>query len=140
MSVNENLAGAPVSPADLIAEYIGLRDKKEAAVEKIKDFMNTNFNARMLEIEGTLLNNLNQNGADSMKTVHGTAFKKIETSITTADGAEFKRHVVGTEDWDLIDFRPNKTAVKEFVENNDGLLPPGINMKHDTIVQIRRPS
>jgi hypothetical protein len=52
--------------------------------------------------------------------------KKLFSSVTTADGAEFRRHVIGLEAWDLADWKPNKTAIEELVENGEPL-PPGVN-------------
>jgi hypothetical protein len=60
-------------------------------------------------------------------------------SVTTADGAEFRRHVIGLEAWDLIDFRPNKTAVNDLVDNGDGV-PPGLNYTTIYKVNVNRPT
>lgn len=136
MNVNQNLIGP--TPAELIAEYVDLRDRKTEATARVAEFMQMNFQQRIDEIELTLLETLNAQGADSIKSAHGTAFKRIETSVTVADASEFKRHVIGTESWDLLDIRANKTAVKGFVEANDGKLPPGINMTQDTVISVRR--
>ena len=58
-------------------------------------------------------------------------------SVTTADAREFRRHVIGTESWDLADWRPNKTIVNEMVEQ--GLdVPPGVNRATFLTVGIRR--
>lgn len=128
------------TPDELIAEYIRLRDAKKMAEEKVQQFMRENFHNRMEAIEATLHHQLNTAKADSIKTAAGTVFKKTETSVTVPDKAAFQRHVIGTEDWDLVDMRANKTAVEEFVNNNDGLLPPGVNMTKTEVVSIRRPS
>lgn len=124
----------------LIEEYIRLRDAKSAAADKIKKFIQENYTARMDIIEGLLMQQLDEVNADSLKTEHGTAFKKVETSVTVADGAAFSRYVIGEEKWELIDFRANKTAVKDFVEANDGNLPPGLNFTQELIINVRRPA
>jgi hypothetical protein len=136
MNINQNLIGP--TPAELIEEYVKLRDRKAEAAARVAEFMQMNFQQRINEIELALLDTLNMQGADSIKSPHGTAFKRVETSVTVADAAEFRRHVIGTEQWDLLDIRANKTAVRDFVENHDGNLPPGINMTQDTVVSVRR--
>jgi hypothetical protein len=142
MSVNAHLLSEqPLEKPDkLIQEYIRLRDQKKAAEDKMDAWLKLNFSNRIKEIEAGLSHHLASMGVESFKTEHGTAFTKTETSVTVADATEFKRHVIGTEDWGLIDFRANKTAVKEFVENNEGLLPPGVNMTQTAIVQVRKPA
>lgn len=138
-------AGSPADaaqapkPVDLIAEYIALRDKKKAAEEQIKIWLNTQFNGRMDRIEVELLAFLNDAGSDSIKTGYGTAFKRTETSVTVADQKEFSRFVIGSQSWDLIDFRANKTGVKAFLEENQQL-PPGVNHTTATVISVRKPS
>lgn len=131
---------AEVTPADLIEEYIKLRDGKKADEEKIKEWVAQKYTARMDQIEAILMDCLNNLDADSLKTDVGTCFKRVETSVTVAVPSEFQRHVIGTQQWELIDFRANKTAVKQFVEENDGSLPPGVNMTQTTVLSVRRPA
>ena len=57
--------------------------------------------------------------------------------MTIADGREFRRHVIGGEQWDLADWRANKTAVNDLVEQGEPL-PPGINRSAFYKVGIRR--
>lgn len=138
-------AGSPASPAtapkpvDLIAEYIALRERKKAAEEQYKAWCEQEFTRRMDRIETELMAFLNDAGSDSIKTGAGTAFKRIETSVTVADQKEFSRYVISSEAWDLIDFRANKTGVKAFLEENQSL-PPGVNYVPATVVSVRKPT
>ena len=50
---------------------------------------------------------------------------------------EFRRHVIGNGDWDLCDWRPNKTRINELVED-DQPLPPGVNRTVFQTVAIRK--
>lgn len=127
----------PITPADLTAEYIGLRDAKKHADEQYAAFVKQHFTSRMDEIELLLLDFLNTSGADSIASPDGTAYKKLDTSVTVSDAASFRRHVIGTESWELIDWRANKTAVKDLVEGGQGL-PPGVNYSSAYSVGIRR--
>lgn len=126
-------------PIDLITEYIQLRERKKAAEETYKQWLDTNFNRRLERIEVELMAFLNETGSDSIKTVNGTAFKRSETSVTVADQKEFSRFVVGSEAWALIDFRASKTGVKEYLEEHQAL-PPGINFTASTAISVRKPS
>ena len=132
-------ANATVKPADLMDEYIGLRDQKSAAKKRFAEFCRDNYDDRMDAIEGILLNTLNAMGVDSLASDSGTAFKKISTSVTIADGREFRRHIIGGEHWDMIDWRANATAINDLVERGEPL-PPGINRNATYVVQIRRKS
>lgn len=138
--MNAQARPAEFTPADLIEEFLRLRDGKKLAEEKMKEWMHANYSARMDQIEAILMDCLNNLNADSLKTEVGTAFKRVETSVTVASPADFQRHVIGTEEWELIDFRANKTAVKSYVEEHGGELPPGVNMTQTTVISVRRPA
>jgi len=123
----------------LVEEYIQLRDAKVKAEDLSKEFMRTNFTDRMEQLEQDLLDILNTNGLDSIAGPSGTAYKKVSTSVTVADAREFRRHIIGAEQWDLLDWRANKTAVNELVERGEAL-PPGVNRSAFLTVGIRRKS
>lgn len=125
------------TPAEMVEEYIGLRDKRKAADDKYAEWLKENFTDRMDELENQLLTLLNSLGSDSISSKAGTVYKRISTSVTVADSREFKRHVIGTEAWDLIDWRANKTAVNDLVENGDPV-PPGVNRSTFATVGIRK--
>jgi hypothetical protein len=126
-----------ITPAQLIERYIKLRDEKKANEDRYATFMRENFIAPMEDIEVKLLDYLNRTGGDNFASPAGTAFKKQSTSVTVADQREFKRHIIGGELWDLIEWRPAKTAINELVEGGD-VLPPGLNRTVYMTVNIRR--
>lgn len=127
------------TPAEVIEHYIALRDSKKIAEDTYDTWQKANYSNPMKYLEGWLLNKLNELGVDSVSGPEGTgtAYKKLTTSVTVADAREFRRHVIGSEDWDLIDWRANKTAVNELVEKGEAL-PPGVNYSSFLTVGIRR--
>jgi hypothetical protein len=126
------------TPADLIGEFVQLRDLRKAKDAEYAALRKEAYDARMEEIEAALLDQLNKDGADSIKTKKGTAYKKMSTSVTTSDSSAFTRHVIGGELWDLVDWRPNKTAINELIAAGDEL-PPGLNRTTFWNVNINRP-
>lgn len=124
-------------PADLVEEYIELRDQKKVAEDRYKEWLNENYNTRMGEIEIALLDILNELGVDSLAGKSGTAYKKISVSTTVADQREFRRHIIGGENWDLADWRANKPAIEDLIEQGEPL-PPGVNRTAFFTIGIRR--
>jgi hypothetical protein len=126
-----------MKPAELVTEFIKLRDEKKRFEEVAATKCQELYGERMNEIEGQLLEMLNTLGVDSITGKNGTAYKKVSTSVTIADAREFRRHVIGSEAWDLADWRANKTVINEMVEQ--GLdIPPGVNRSTFLTVGIRR--
>lgn len=113
-------------PATLVERYIALRNERKEFDENVSRKRKELYDDEMNSLENTLLDVLNQTGAESIRSKTGTVSKKLFVSVTTADGAEFRRHVIGLEAWELADWKPNKTAIEELIENGDPL-PPGIN-------------
>jgi hypothetical protein len=121
----------------VIKAYVQLRDwiaeQKRVYEERIEP-----RKAQLEQLNTILLRYLNTTKQQSARTNAGTAYKKLWTSATIADKEAFRRHVIGTEDWDLIDWRANKTAVAEAVENNKEA-PPGVDFSQGYDVGVRRP-
>lgn len=128
---------APVTPAKRVEQYILLRDKIKAIQERHKAEL-APLNDALFKVNGMLLNHLNEIGSDSI-TVKGvgTAYKKTTSSATLADAAEFRRHVIGTESWELVDMKANAPKVAEYIAEH-GDVPPGVNFTTRTDVGVRR--
>lgn len=121
-----------------ISQYVAIRDKRDEIREEQKSVIKK-YDEVLEQLETFLLGHFNNNGVESLRTKAGTAFVKTEVSATIADAAAFRRHVIGTESWDLVDWRANKTKVREQVEEL-AEAPPGVNYSTRRIVQVRRPS
>jgi hypothetical protein len=120
-----------------IAQYRQLRDIIKADDDAHKKRMEPKRKV-LDQLGDMLLSMLNQSKQESAATTAGTAYKTRKVSATIADATAFKRHVIGTEDWDLIDWRANKTATEQFVKDNKAP-PPGINYQEMFKVGVRKP-
>ena len=77
------------------------------------------------DMRNQLLKFMNETGQRNAKTNLGTAYIADKESFRIEDQTEFKRHVIGTQSWEMIDWRANRTAMKEF-EKTEQALPPGV--------------
>ena len=123
--------------AQLVQEYLTHRDAKDA-LKKRYDADKAALDATLDRLEGVMLNQLNAQGADNIKTPHGTFYRQVATSATVADWPVLLEHIKATEDWDMLERRVNKTAVVSFSEASGGDLPPGVNFKTAINVNVRR--
>jgi hypothetical protein len=121
-----------------ISQYIALRDRVKQLKEKHNAELKP-YQEAMELLEGALLTNLNASNQESSKTKAGTAFITTERSATIADGASFRRYVIGGSLWDMVDWRANRTEVAKLVTET-GSPPPGVNYAVRRTVQVRRPS
>ncbi len=123
--------------SEAVTLYIQLRDKKaqmksdfEASVAPIND--------KMEKLEAKLLDVFNKTGMDSVKTEHGTAYTAVRTTASVADREAFMEFVKANEEWSLLEVRASKTAIEQFRDSNDNELPPGVNIRSERVVNIRR--
>jgi hypothetical protein len=108
------------TPAELVESYITMRNEKKRIEDEFKQ------GEPMQKLEAQCLQLLNSMGVDSISGQSGTVYRKVNTSVTIADPSAFRRHVIGLEAWNLIDWRANKTAVNDLIDNGEPL-PPGLN-------------
>ena len=127
----------PVTTADLIEEFVELRDQKKLVEEANEKFIKTNFTDRMEELKLLILDALNTAGLDSASGAGFTAYKLVQTSATVADAKVFREWVIAKGAWEMLDWRVNKTAAKEAVEAGQGH-PPGTNFSQAVTIGIRR--
>lgn len=128
-----------IIPVDSVIEkYVTLREIKRD-LEKDHEEALKPINEQLDKLEIWLLGRMNETGVDSFKTGKGTAYKTVKTSCTTADGAMFKDFIFRDRDnpmWSLVDFRPLKKGVEEYIEDH-AQVPPGLNVTQTTTVNVR---
>jgi hypothetical protein len=124
-----------LTPAQLVAAYVKLRDKKKAANEEFKKSMETT-NKIMEQLEGILLEKLDELGADSLSSPEGTVYKNSENSATVQDAPTFREWIQRTDNWGAADLRANKKAVRELLEAGEEV--PGVKFTTVFTVGVRR--
>lgn len=120
-----------------IAQYVMLRDRIKAEDEAHKVKMRP-FRDTLEKLEAVMLDTLNQTGQDSASTAAGTCYRTRRDNCSLEDPTSFMRHVVGAQDWDLIDRKANTAACMKFAEENGGNLPPGVKLTSAYTVGVRR--
>lgn len=123
--------------SEAVSLYIQLRDKK-AQMKAEFDAVVAPVQEKMDKLEAKLLDVFNQTGMDSVKTEFGTAYATVRTSASVADRDTFMDYVKANEEWALLEVRVSKTAVDQFRSANDNELPPGVNVREERVVNIRR--
>jgi hypothetical protein len=121
---------------DVINGYIVLRDKLEATVKRQKEEV-APIREQMGKIENWLQNQLQTQGLQNFKGGSGTAFLKQVSSATVEDWDATLAFIKDQGAWELLERRVSKTVVEDYVEST-GNIPPGVNLKRETVVQVRR--
>jgi phage host-nuclease inhibitor protein Gam len=123
--------------SEAVSLYIQLRDKK-AQIKAEFDATVAPVQEKMDKLEAKLLEVFNQTGMDSVKTEFGTAYTAVRSTASVADRDAFMSYVKANEEWSLLEVRAAKSAIEQFRSANDNELPPGVNLREERVVNVRR--
>ena len=79
-------------------------------------------------------------GIQSVRTDHGTVSLVKKTAYYTQDWDSFKNFVLENQAVDLLERRIAQRNMTQFLEENPGLVPPGLNAESKFDVSVRKPT
>ena len=121
---------------EAVRRYLELRDLK-AQLKLNHDEQFRPLDEEMNRIEATFLKHFDEIGIDSMKTKAGTVYTSTRVSVSVADKDALLNYAREHDEWPLIEVRASKQAVEQYVEEHQEP-PPGVNIREDRTVNIRR--
>tara|TARA_R100000426_G_C4808202_1_gene105375 strand:+ start:264 stop:665 length:402 start_codon:yes stop_codon:yes gene_type:complete len=90
-------------------------------------------------IKSALLNHLQEQNIDSIKTAEGTFFRSTKQKYWTSDWPSMYEFVIENQVPDLLEKRLHQTNMKQYLEDNPDLLPKGLNVDSEYTLSIRKP-
>ena len=120
----------------VIQAYVALRDELDLLTKRHKEEA-APLRDKMFKLEVWLQNQLQTQGLKNFKADTGTAFLKEVTSTTVEDWNVTLPFIKEKELWDMLEKRVSKSVVEDYIEST-GEIPPGVNVKRETVVQVRR--
>lgn len=109
-----------------IAEIEGAAKEQVGKIKEVQE-----------KLEAWLKAKAAQDGVDSFKTSHGTAFLTTSDSATVAEWDTLLNFVRTTEAWDFVEKRVSKAAVKAYLDQHKQL-PPGVNYTTRQEINVRK--
>jgi hypothetical protein len=79
-------------------------------------------------------------GVTSVRTEQGTVVLSVSTRYSTQDWDSFKKFVVEHDAVDLLEKRIAQGNMNQFLEENPGLVPPGLNSTSEYDISVRKPT
>jgi hypothetical protein len=121
----------------LVKVYVKLRSARDALRNDYEN-KDKELQAQMNVIESEILNFCKTSGLDSLKTQYGTAIRSIKERYWCTDWDSFRNFVKEHDAIDLFEKRIHQTNMKQFMESNPELLPPGLNLDREYSITIRK--
>ena len=101
------------------AEITTLTQEYDSKIETLK--------AQQDEIKNAMKDMMKAMGVTSVRTAQGTVVLSVSTRYNTQDWDSFKKFVIEHDAVDLLEERIAQGNMNQFLEENPGLVPPGLN-------------
>jgi rubrerythrin len=124
----------------LTKAYIAIRDKR-AEIKKAFDAEYGDLGDKLTRLEAELLRFLQDNKTESLRTEYGTVYRQEEVKPSCADWAAldaWEKNHPEINASDIMEKRLSKKFITEYMEANDGALPPGVNIYREYVARVRR--
>ena len=137
--MTEDIEAAPeteVIPLDkLVAIHAKIKAKQAKLDKELAD-----LEEQREEIRLAIKDQMKALGLTSVKTSSGTVSLMKSTRYNTQDWDSFKAFVLEHQVVDLLEKRIAQTNMANFLEENPGVLPPGLNAMTEYDISVRKPT
>jgi hypothetical protein len=116
----------------MAAKIQELTTEYDSAIEEIKrqqDAVKTALKDQMLVM-----------GVSSVRTDNGTVVLSTKTRYNTQDWDSFKEFIKQHDAIDLLEKRIAQTNMGTFLDENPGVVPPGLNTMTEYAISVRKPT
>lgn len=123
----------------LVSAYIKMRDAKDALTREYEAKINE-VKEQMEIVEQALLEICKETGQDGGKTAYGSFTRTVKTRYWTNDWGSMYSFIKEHDAIQLLEQRVHQGNMKQFLSENPGLLPEGLNTDSKYSITVRRAS
>jgi predicted GIY-YIG superfamily endonuclease len=123
----------------LVSAYIKMRDAKDALTREYEAKVNE-VKEQMELVEQALLEICKETGQDGGRTAYGSFTRTVKTRYWTNDWGSMYNFIKEHDAIQLLEQRVHQGNMKQFLSENPGLLPEGLNTDSKYSITVRRAS
>jgi len=127
-------------PLDRLAKIYRKIRSEIAALTQDYDTKVEALKAQQEELKNAMKDMMKTMGVTSVRTAQGTVVLSVKTRYNTQDWDSFKKFVVEHDAVDLLEKRIAQSNMSQFLEENPGLVPPGLNSHAEYDISVRKPT
>ena len=109
---------------------MGRKNKLKAEDEKLSKQLD--------EVKRALLDYCKSQNVDSVRTPAGLFYRSLKTRYWTNDWESMNKFILEHGIPEFYEKRLNQTSVKQFLEENPDVLPPGLNVDSEYVITVRK--
>ena len=126
-----------------VGALIAKHGELKTAIAEIQDRLDAElkpYTTALDTISQALLVELQNSGGQNFKCKEtgATAYLSTTMHLKVADRGEFLGFLIENRAWDMLDARPLKEPVKNWLDDNNGTPPPGVTVEFITKCNVRR--
>ena len=127
-------------PLDKLAKvYRKIRTRIQELTTEYETQVET-LKATQQEVSNAIKDHMLVTGVKTVRTDEGTIILSQKTRYSTHDWDSFKSFVLEHQVLDLFEKRIAQTTMKQFLEENPGVVPPGLNSDSEYAITVRKPT
>lgn len=123
----------------LVSVYIKMRDAKDSLTREYESKLNE-IKEQMELVEQELLEICKATGQDGGKTPYGSFSRSVKTRYWTNDWDSMYSFIKKNDAIQLLEQRIHQTNLKQFLTENPGDMPQGLNVDSKYAITVRRAS
>ena len=129
-----------IVPIDKLTRiYLKMKLQREA-IKKAFDAEYNELGEKMDAVKGMMLDYMKDQKLDSVRTTEGLVYRTVSTRYWTNDWESMNRFIIERELPEFFEKRLNQGAVRQFLEDNPDVIPPGLNTNSEYVVTVKKPT
>jgi hypothetical protein len=128
----------PTVPVEkLVKVYLKMKQKR-AEITAAFNEEDEKLKAQMDKVKSALLEYCKDQNLESVRTTEGLFYRTVRTNYWTSDWESMGKFIVENNAPELLEKRLHQSNMKQFLEENPDLLPPGLNVDSEYTITVRR--
>jgi hypothetical protein len=121
----------------IVSTYIKLRDKRDMMYQEFKE-KTAQIEEDMQTLKHKLVEISKETGATSFSSPSGIAYRTVKNRYWTNDWGSFYQFMQEHGAMGLLEKRIHQTSMKEFLDENPEVHPPGLHVDSEYEITVRR--
>ena len=136
--MTEETESAPTVPTEkLVKVYLKMKAKHDE-MRIAYETEEKKLAAQMAKVKSALLSHCKEHNVESVRTSEGLFYRTVKVDYWTNNWEAMHKFIVANNAPQLLHQRIHQTNLKEFLEANPDLLPPGLNTDSEYTITVRR--
>jgi len=128
---------AAVSVEKLVKVYLRIKQKRSELSAEY-EAQDAKLQLQSDKIKKALLAHCKEHDVESVRTAEGMFYRSVRTNYWTSDWESLHKFVLEHGVPELLEKRIHQTNIKQFLQDNPDLLPPGLNVDSEYTVTVRK--